>query len=72
MDGLRLGVLLDRRLRRTGVRTKPGIDMGRLEESGRFRLNNEATRVTEQPKVLVSGSSGNALVSKRFSSAQPI
>ena len=39
--GLRLGVLLDRRLRRTGVRTKPGIDMGRLEESGRSRLNNE-------------------------------
>ena len=36
--GLRLGVLLDRRLRRTGVRTKSGIDMGRLEESGGSRL----------------------------------
>ena len=37
--GLRMGVLLDRDLRRTGVRTKPGIDMGRLEESGRSRLS---------------------------------
>jgi len=41
LDGvvdLSLGDLLHRRLRRTGVRTKPGIDMGRLEEFGRSRL----------------------------------
>ena len=41
VDYLRLGVLLDRRLRLTGVRTKLGIDMDRLEESGRSRLSKE-------------------------------
>ena len=39
--GLRPGVLLDRRLRRTGVRTKPSIDMVQSEESGRSRLSKE-------------------------------
>ena len=39
--GLRIEVLLDRRLRRTGVRTKLDIDMDRLEESGRSRLSKE-------------------------------
>ena len=41
VDGLKLGVLLDGCLRWTGVRTKPGIDMDRLEESGGSRLPNE-------------------------------
>jgi len=39
--GLRPGVLLDRRLRRKGVRTKPSIDMVQSEESGRSRLSKE-------------------------------
>ena len=39
--GLKLGVLLDGCLRRTGVRTKPGIDMVPLEESGGTRLSKE-------------------------------
>ena len=39
--GLRLGILLKRRLCRSGVRTMTGIDMGRLEKSERSRLNNE-------------------------------
>ena len=41
VDDLRLGVLLDRRLRRTGVRTKPGINMETVEESAVSRLPKE-------------------------------
>nr|SVE92937.1 EOG090X043F [Moina brachiata] len=41
VDGLKLGVLLDACLRRTGVRTKPGIDMVQPEESGGSRLSKE-------------------------------
>ena len=41
MDDLRLGVLLDRRLRRTGVRTKLGINMDMVEESAISRLSKE-------------------------------
>jgi len=39
--GSRPGVLLDRRLRRTGVRTKSSIDMVQSEESGGSRLSKE-------------------------------
>ena len=41
VDDLRLGVLLDRRLRWTGVRTKPGINMETVEESAVSRLPKE-------------------------------
>ena len=41
VDDLRLGVLLDRRLRRTGVRTKLGINMDMVEESAISRLSKE-------------------------------
>jgi len=39
VDGLRLGQLLMSGACRSGVRTGPGIDMDRLEESDRSRLN---------------------------------
>ena len=39
VDGLRLGQLVESGACRSGVRTRPGIDMDRLEESGRSRLN---------------------------------
>lgn len=41
VDGLMLGVLLSGCLRRTGVRTKPGIDMVPLEESRGSRSTKE-------------------------------
>ena len=41
MDSLRAGALLCGGLCRSGVRTKPGINMGPLEESGVARLSKE-------------------------------
>ena len=40
-DDLRSGPLPSRRLWRSGVRTKSGIDMNRLEESGRCSLSKK-------------------------------
>ena len=68
--------LLDLCVCRSGVRTKTGINMGRLEESDRSRLNREAwigsDGVTEQPKVPVSASSGIAPVSTFTPTAQSL
>ena len=41
VDSLRAGALLCGGLCRSGVRTKPGINMGPLEESGVARLSKE-------------------------------
>ena len=41
VDDLRLGVLLDMILRRSGVRTKSGVDMVPKEESGGTRSSKE-------------------------------
>ena len=41
MDGLRTGVLLVEVLCRSGVRTKPGINMVTLGEPGVTRLSKE-------------------------------
>ena len=61
------GSLLELGVCRSGVRTKTGINMGPLEESGRSRLIKEAQigsdGITEQPKVPVTASSGIAPVS---------
>ena len=71
VDGLRLGQLLESGACRSGVRTRPGIDMDRLEESGRSSLN-QLRRDETQPKVPVSDGSRIAPVSAPTSAAQSI
>ena len=68
------GSLLELGVCRSGVRTKTGINMGPLEESGRSRLIKEAQigsdGITEQPKVPVTASSGIAPVNTFNPAAQ--
>ena len=61
---LRLGQLLEIDACRSGVRTRPGIDMGRLEESSRSRLTKEG-RIGPGGKPSSSKSPCQAVVGSR-------